>query len=219
MTAHLRYLRYVLLHKWYVFRAGVALNGWTPRWVWRLLIHDLSKFRPSEWQAYADSFYRDAPTDVMVEFGLTKISESDARWGAFQERLATIKASRRAAFNYAWLLHQHRNDHHWQHWLLQEDNGPRLVLLMPAVCADEMLADWVGAGTKILTRPTLRHCIAETIAWYCKSRGLIQLRDATRARVERNLLALAEECGLGAMARYHLEAQATRASITIPGRS
>jgi hypothetical protein len=50
---HLKYLKYVLIHKWHVFRAGWALG--VP--LWALIAHDWSKFLPSEWSAYVDHFY------------------------------------------------------------------------------------------------------------------------------------------------------------------
>lgn len=52
MNAHLKYLNYVLRHKWYVFMAGIKLK--VP--FWQLLIHDLSKFSPAEWAAYVNYF-------------------------------------------------------------------------------------------------------------------------------------------------------------------
>ena len=49
---HLRYLKYILRHKWYVFveccRLGIPIRG---------LLHDMSKFRPSEWGPYVQYFY------------------------------------------------------------------------------------------------------------------------------------------------------------------
>jgi len=55
MMKHLRYLKYVLLHKWYVFLAGRK----TGVSLWRLLIHDFSKFSRVEWKPYVDKFYGD----------------------------------------------------------------------------------------------------------------------------------------------------------------
>jgi hypothetical protein len=52
MIKHLKYLRYVVRHKWFVgkacFRRGLILQG---------VCHDWSKFLPSEWAAYAQYFY------------------------------------------------------------------------------------------------------------------------------------------------------------------
>lgn len=192
--AHRRYLRYVLIHKLYVFAAGLAIGGWSISWLWRLLIHDLSKLRPSEWTPYVLMFYGPSTDDPEV------------------------KKLRQARFNYAWLLHQHRNPHHWQHWILREDSGKTIVLTPPAHVVDEMVADWIAAGTKILGWPTLAEAVAATIAWYAKNREKIVLREHARARVEETLHALAMTYGLVAMAAEVESAKAARASILIPGR-
>ena len=100
IRAHIRYGRTVLRHKWFVFLAGVKTRA--P--LWRLIVHDWSKFTPAEWHPYVLSFngpwgYRDRP-----------------RWVV-------------EAFDRAWLHHQHANPHHWQHWLLNEDSpNPRYVI-------------------------------------------------------------------------------------------
>ena len=54
MLDDLKYLRYVLRHKWYVYRAGRKLGCG----VVQLLIHDLSKFSKAEWKPYGDRFIR-----------------------------------------------------------------------------------------------------------------------------------------------------------------
>lgn len=204
MKPHLRYLKYVLLHKAYVFRAGLAIgpagawNGrgpywlrWLP-WLWRLLIHDLSKFRPSEWTPYVHHFY-----------------------GVFeQEGVEAIRArqTRLARFNQAWLFHQHRNAHHWQHWVLREDSGKTIVLLPPPVLADEMLADWLGAGSKVLRLPSFADCVAETITWYVANRDRLLLRDPARLRIEGSLTGLAAR-HLGVTA---VLPPSSRVTVTLP---
>lgn len=50
---HLKYLQYVLRHKWFVFVASLRIGA--P--VWRSIIHDWSKFLVSEWFPYAYTFY------------------------------------------------------------------------------------------------------------------------------------------------------------------
>ena len=191
MKAHARYLRYVLLHKWYVLRAGLVINGWRPGWLWRLLIHDLSKFRPSEWTPYVTRFYKPMPTDA---------------------KLAN-EANR--AFDAAWLKHQHRNAHHWQHWVLREDSGALKILVPPVDDVDEMVADWMGAGTKILSWPSMATCVAETIGWYCANMAKIQFRTPTRMRVEQILIALSRSYGLSEAAIRLHDAAATRQTLTV----
>ena len=108
--AHLRYLRYVLRHKWFVLLAGLKVGA--P--LWRLLIHDWSKFLPVEWVAYARYFYggwRNWPEGPTKEHAKTLVQP---------------------AFDRAWLHHQKANKHHWQYWLLNLDNfRPRFVLQSP----------------------------------------------------------------------------------------
>jgi len=86
---HFKYLSYVIRHKWFVFRAGMRTGA--P--LLRLIIHDWSKFLPSEWFAYVNHFY------------------------GYEKTEAT-----KAAFDLAWLRHQKRNKHHWQYWVLLNDS-------------------------------------------------------------------------------------------------
>ena len=123
MKAHVQYLSYVVRHKWFVFVAGLKIGA--P--LWRLLIHDWSKFLPVEWGPYVQSFY--------------------GPWG-YKERPPEVVT----AFDRAWLYHQHANPHHWQHWILREDSGATKVLRMPTGLVREMVADWMGAGRAITGR-------------------------------------------------------------------
>jgi len=52
ISAHLRYLWYVLRHKWFVF-LECRKYGLT----WQGIIHDLSKFSSAEWEPYALEYY------------------------------------------------------------------------------------------------------------------------------------------------------------------
>jgi len=57
---HLRYLKYVIIHKWYCLRACIRLSSpWMREIVLLGLLHDWSKFRPSEWFSYVEHFYGD----------------------------------------------------------------------------------------------------------------------------------------------------------------
>lgn len=119
MSKHFKYLSYIVRHKWFVFIAGLRV-GVSP---WLLIIHDWSKFLPSEWFPYVESFY--------------------GGWG--KNRPEWVKAG----FDRAWLHHQHHNPHHWQHWMLREDSGSVKLLQIPIRYAREMVADWMGAGRAI----------------------------------------------------------------------
>ena len=120
---------------------------------WRGIVHDLSKFRPAEFFPYARYFYNSLP--------ITKRIKVD--------------------FDKAWLLHIHRNPHHWQFWLLQEDDGPLKKLPIPIKYLKEMLADWNGAGRAQSGKDN-------TTNWYMKNKHKIKLNNVSRLWIERGLM-------------------------------
>lgn len=163
MIIHWKYLKYVLRHKWFVFMA--CRRHKVP--IWQALTHDLSKFRPSEWVPYARYFYGDTP-----------IPMERWRWVLYQwAPWEDTVDGREATFNVAWLKHIHRNPHHWQHWLLQLDDGELKALPMPKKYADEMLADWEGAGRAIKGYDNL-------LFWYFENRHKQIMHPSTRTYVE-----------------------------------
>lgn len=165
MKAHLRYAAYVLRHKWFVLLAGLRLG--VP--VWQLLVHDLSKFSPSEWGAYVDYFYG-GPRLPFEEMGVyAKTHHFDATWKKSKEGV-------KEAFDRAWNHHQKANPHHWQYWILWKDDGTKKALPMPDRYVREMVADWQGAG-RALGKP-------DTCAWYKANKGKMVLDEKTRYRVE-----------------------------------
>jgi len=122
---HWNYFKYILSHKWFVCIACIRLSGAPNFLLFLALIHDLSKFRPSEWIAYARTFY--APDG-------SKQYDEDLD------------------FAIAWNHHQKRNKHHWQYYLLRWDRGETVSLPMPEIYIWEMVADWMGAGRAITGR-------------------------------------------------------------------
>ena len=115
---------------------------------WRGITHDLSKFKPSEFIPYANYFYGRA---------IHSVNDND--------------------FNFAWLLHQTRNDHHWQWWVLRLDDGDTIMFPMSDDALLEMIADWHGAGKAI-------HGKNDTLNWYNKNKDKMKLHDVTRKKVE-----------------------------------
>lgn len=162
MNAHWRYLKYVLRHKWFVYQAGRKTG--VSRW--QLLCHDLSKFRPDEWQPYAFYFYGEPFPDA-------KWYGDFCNWEPWEH----TESGSKHAFNVAWLKHLHRNPHHWQHWVLRNDDGTTHALRMPLRYCREMVADWIGAGRAI-------HGKNEVREWYAKNANKMILHPDTRARVE-----------------------------------
>src|SRR5579884_881616 len=160
---HLRYAHYLIRHKWFVFLAGLQVKA--P--LWRLIIHDWSKFDPREWRPYATFFYAPKPVGHVAHMG----SHYQA------QVIRQVEAQRQADFDRAWLRHQHRNPHHWQHWVLRFDDGRTEALPMPNRLVKEMVADWMGAGRAITGK-------WDTASWYRKSSEKMLLHPATRVRVE-----------------------------------
>jgi hypothetical protein len=130
----------------------VAIECFRHGLYWRGLVHDLSKFLPGEWFPYVEFFH-----------GLRSDSVD-------------------AAFDLAWLLHQKRNDHHWQWWVLPEDDGGTKVLPMSEAALLEMVCDWCGASrAKGYGGWGGSTGVA---AWYQKNGAKMQLHAATRQGIE-----------------------------------
>ena len=122
MNKHIKYLKYLARHKFFVMQECFRVGLW-----WRGIAHDISKFTPTEWFPYVETFYGDKPSprDHSGAYDPLKIGGD---------------------FDYAWLSHQHNNPHHWQYWMLRGDDGWTKTLPMPHKYRLEMLCDWRGAG-------------------------------------------------------------------------
>lgn len=107
---HLRYLSYVLRHKWYVFLACWKLN--VP--LWSAIWHDWDKFLPSMWSAYVDYFHG----EKIEDHDHAKIWDEKTHSNVYR---MIIPPEVQARFDAAWNGHQKRNRHHWQYWLLAND--------------------------------------------------------------------------------------------------
>lgn len=158
MRDHLAYLSYVLRHKWYVIKAAKKVD--LP--LWRAILHDWTKFLPSEWFPYVKNFYR-----------------SDGSRRPKSEVTTWIKVP----FDESWNAHQKRNKHHWQYWILTQDSGETEYMPIPHMYIREMVADWVGAGLAISGK-------GNASAWYIKNKDKIELNSNSRAAVEALLFPL-----------------------------
>ncbi len=161
-----KYLWYVIRHKWFVFCEACKLG--VP---WLGLVHDLSKLLPGEFIPYARHFYG---SDSHHKNG----NRAPKGMQTGRDETGYYKAGDTGdlAFDFAWLLHQKRNRHHWQWWVLPEDDGGIKVLDMPLRYRREMLADWRGAGRALGT--------PNTWAWYAKNKDKMRLHPNTRYWIE-----------------------------------
>lgn len=148
---HIAYLRYLIKHKWFVLQACREME--VP--LWRGIIHDFSKFYPSEWLPYARNFFN-----------------RDGGRRSYKDRTGVDQD----LFTRAWNMHQKRNKHHWQYWVLTKDDGGFESLPMPDVYVREMVADWIGAGLAITGK-------RDVTEWYMKNKDKMLLHDSTRLSV------------------------------------
>lgn len=115
MRHHWTYLKWLLRHKWLVFKYCRESGIW-----WRGITHDLSKFRPSEWFPYVDYIVRHD--------------------GLNPQKNVSYKVSH--SFLLAFHHHCRRNDHHWQYWAFFDSHGRPGNLEMALDSMEEMVADW-----------------------------------------------------------------------------
>lgn len=108
--------------------------------------HDASKTERDEYEAYDRYFYG-----------------RNRSYGVVQD------------FREAWLKHIHRNPHHWQHWVLINDNPDEgeIVLDMPYNYILEMICDWWAFSWK-------KDSLREIFGWYDQHKDYMKLSDNTR---------------------------------------
>jgi hypothetical protein len=158
---YLKYLWYLLKHKFYVFIECCKLG--IP---WRGLVHDLSKFYPSEFYVYAHKFYHSDGSGK-------EIRSSSGYYNATAQEIP------RGSFEEAWFLHQKRNAHHWQYWSIAQDTAGMVIFEIPEVYLREMVADWRGAARVQNTRGANN--------WYRVNKNSLQLHPRSRQWIEKEL--------------------------------
>lgn len=117
--------------------------------------HDESKYSTEEYNAYDQYFYGGNRSYKVVQ-----------------------------DFNYAWLHHIHQNPHHWQYWVLLEDDPeeglPYKTLPIPLPYIFEMIADWWSFSWKSGN-------LFEIFNWYAEHREKQYINLNSRMILERIL--------------------------------
>ena len=115
-----------------------------------LFNHDQSKWEKEEYDAYDAYFYGDR---------LTKEVKDN--------------------FNYAWLHHIHNNQHHWQYWVLINDDPQdgTVALDIPYKYVIEMICDWWSFSWS-------KGDLYDIFNWYGKHKDRMILSKNTRELVE-----------------------------------
>lgn len=115
-------------------------------------LHDASKTDAEEYAAYDRYFYGDSNS---------KSYETNRN------------------FKYAWLSHIHKNPHHWQHFVLNNDEPKEgeVILDMPLNYILEMVCDWWAFSWNTGN-------LFEIFDWYDKHKDYMKLSSYTRDKVE-----------------------------------
>ena len=142
-------------YQWLVTNLPDVVDFKSEREIWNDVIvqHDASKYEPDEWIAYDNYFYGGDKTQKVVD-----------------------------SFNLAWLTHIRRNPHHWQHWVLINDDPDEgtIALPMPKKYLIEMICDWWAFSWK-------KGDLREIFNWYAGHRDYIKLHSSTRSELEKIL--------------------------------
>lgn len=83
-------------------------------------------------------------------------------------------------FDYAWLHHIHANPHHWQHWVLINDDDGTKALEIPDNYILEMVCDWMSFSIN-------KGNLNEIFKWYEKAKEKQIMHPNSRKKVERLL--------------------------------
>lgn len=133
---------------WLIEKLPNLFKGYDADYLGELISnHDVSKYYDDEYYAYCEYFYGERNEEVDE------------------------------AFDEAWLHHQHYNPHHWQHWLLREDDGALKAIEMPKEYVFEMISDWWAFSWK-------KGNLYEIFEWYDSNKSKMQLHDSTLKLVE-----------------------------------
>ena len=189
-------------HKYFVFLAGLK----TKAPMWRLIIHDWSKFLPSELPHYNRQFFprpRGVGSQVTIDtfdgvHGKATIIETRASdlscykvrmqddkqefWALEGEISDDIQAYE---FITAWTKHQNRHPHHWEYWIPRTGHNrcdppypDNQPIAMPWWAVREMIADWMGASRAYEGRWP-----KDGWPWYWKNRDKIRVTTITQTRI------------------------------------
>lgn len=106
------------------------------------------------------------------------------------------------AYRQAWLLHIHRNPHHWQHWVLINDDPEEgeILLEMPYPYIIEMICDWWSFSFQ-------KGDLSEIFSWYDRHSAYIKLAPKTRETVESILWRIRGRLGYNVVAHHGIKGQ------------
>lgn len=159
--------------EWLLTNLPTVLIG-QPDASWQIIFdHDSSKNNDDEYLAYDAYFYGNNRSYEVME-----------------------------SFKKAWLIHIHRNPHHWQYWVLNNDdpNEGEVILDMPYNYIIEMICDWWSFSWQ-------KGDLGEIFNWYDVHSDYIKLSPKTRKTVEDILEQMRNRLGLNTLAHHGIKGQ------------
>lgn len=136
VRASIAYAAYLARHKAHVYREGRKLGVGRLQ----LIVHDLSKFTPSEWGPMVENYA-----------------------GRYNRR--SRPSWLRGGYSRAFRTHCRRNPHHHEYWSRRGDGGRPAE--MPERYVREMVADWRGASMAKGYGPDVRAYYRRTATGRC----------------------------------------------------
>lgn len=146
----LKHFKLITTHKMYVFK-----NCIKAKIIWRGIVHDLSKYSPTE---FLESVKYFTGTDSPIN-----ACKKDKGWSK------------------AWMHHKGRNTHHYEYWQDNFDNGGT-PLKMPYKDAVEMVCDYIAAG-QAYQKKNFTYA-GEYTWWQNKSKNKIAMHPDTKRFVD-----------------------------------
>ena len=112
-----------------------------------------------------------------IEFAHDKSKDEQDEYEAYDAYFYGGNRSYAVMQNYqkAWLLHLHRNPHHWQYWILINDDPKEgeIILEMPYNYIIEMICDWWAFSWQ-------KGKLDEIFGWYDEHCKYMKLHPKTR---------------------------------------
>lgn len=150
MSKLISHLKTVMVHRRYVrrycFMAGLY---------WQGLVHDLSKYSPTEFIESVRFYQGDrSPIDACKES---------------------------KGYSMAWFHHRGRNRHHWEYWVDNFQDGMTPVR-MPYKYATEMFCDFLAAGHAYAGKD---FTVEKELAWWNAKRQVAVLHPQTKLYIDK----------------------------------
>lgn len=156
-TNTLKHFNLVTRHRWVVFK--LCCKAGIP---WRGLVHDLSKFSPTEfWESV--KYYNGSMSPILF-------------------------AKRKQGYSKAWLHHKGRNKHHWEYWIDFSREGV-VPAKMPTRYVVEMFCDRVAA-TMVYRGENFD--VSAPLDYYNKTHGYYVIHQETDAMIKDMLVHLSK---------------------------